>query len=222
MIKFVFYFDKMTSRDQNTKSIIASEPSIDYGISYTYGDYLKFEFDEMVELIRGKIFKMSPAPGTTHQRISGAIFFQFYSFFKANKCLIFSAPTDVVLPIPNLPKKKSTTVVQPDIFVICDPSKVEQKCVYGVPDLVIEILSPHTRKKDIQLKHEVYQESGVREYWIIFPNDEIIDVFVLEDSKFVLKSRHTSNEVFTSHIFPDLKVDTSEIFPQINDEENDY
>ncbi len=204
----------MTTKDHHPEPNIASEPSIDYGISYTYGDYLKFEFDEMVELIRGKIFKMSPAPSTTHQRISMKLCVKLALYFENKKCELFAAPTDVVLPILNVPKKKSTTVVQPDIFVICDPSKVEQKCVYGVPDLVIEILSPHTRKKDIQLKHEVYQESGVREYWIIFPNDEIIDVFVLEDSKFVLKSRHAGNEVFTSYIFPDLKVDTDEIFPK--------
>lgn len=212
----------MNSKDHNSEPSIISEPNFDYGLEYTYSDYLKFEFDEMVELIRGKIFKMSPAPSTTHQRISGAIFFQLFSYFKVNSCSLFSAPTDVVLPIPNVPKKKSTTVVQPDIFVICDPSKVEEKCVYGVPDLVIEILSRHTRKKDIQLKHEVYQESGVREYWIVFPKDEIIDIFVLEDCKFVLKSRHAGNEVFTSHIFPDLKVDTNDIFPTIIDEENDY
>ena len=209
----------MTTKDQHPEPNIVSEPSFDYKLEYTYSDYLKFEFDEMVELIRGKIFKMSPAPSTTHQRISMKLCLKLGHYFENKKCELFAAPTDVVLPIHKVAKKKSTTVVQPDIFVICDPSMVEEKCVYGVPDLVIEILSRHTRKKDIQLKHEVYQESGVREYWIVFPKDEIIDIFVLEDCKFVLKSRHAGNEVFTSHIFPDLEVDTSDIFPQIDDED---
>jgi Uma2 family endonuclease len=211
---------KMTTKDQHPEPNIVSESSFDYRLEYTYSDYLKFEFEEMVELIRGKIFKMSPAPSTTHQRILGGLHLQIGYHFKSKKCKAFVAPTDVVLPIHNVAKKKSTTVVQPDIFVICDPSKVEEKCVYGVPDLVIEILSRHTRKKDIQLKHEVYQESGVREYWIVFPKDEIIDIFVLEDCKFVLKSRHAGNEVFTSHIFPDLEVDTSDIFPQSENEDD--
>ena len=120
------------------------EPISQYGVEYTYADYMKFEFEEMVELIRGKIFRMSPAPRSYHQEISGNLFLIFGIYFKNNPCKVFHAPFDVVLPIHHSTKDKSTTVVQPDICVICDLTKIDYAGCFGAPDLVIEIISKST------------------------------------------------------------------------------
>lgn len=123
----------------------AEEPIISYGQlnpdgEYTYWDYLKWQFEERVELIRGKIFKMSPAPGSLNQRVSFKLGVALDKCFQGKSCSIFAAPFDVRLPIPSA--KKDTTVVQPDLCVICDPTKIDERGCKGAPDLVIEIVSP--------------------------------------------------------------------------------
>ena len=188
------------------------EPIEAYNGSYTYADYLKFEFEEMVELIKGKIFRMSPAPRVFHQKVSTRIFGEFYNFFSNNHCQLFHAPTDVVLPIPNKKKESATTVVQPDIVVVCDQSKVEELCIFGAPDLIVEILSPHTRKKDLQDKYEVYEEAGVREYWIVMPEERLLEVFVLENAKYRRIQTYTDTDMVPCTIFPGLEVDLNEVF----------
>src|ERR1700709_2768660 len=98
---------------------------LDINKTYTYADYLKWTFDERLELIKGKIFKMSPAPGSVHQLISGAVFFELYSYLRGKPCKVFAAPFDVRLIRRSVNDKDITTVVQPDICVICDPKKVD-------------------------------------------------------------------------------------------------
>jgi hypothetical protein len=114
------------------------EPTTEYDVKYTYADYLTFDFEEMVELIKGKIFKMSPAPNTNHQRLAGRIYGTFYQILLGKKCEIFMAPTDVILPIANKKRETSTTVVQPDLFVICIEHIIEYRGIFGVPNLIIE------------------------------------------------------------------------------------
>ena len=105
--------------DKNLNS--AHDSTEEYGTVYTYADYLKFEFEEMVELIRGKIFRMSPAPKTIHQKVSGNVLGIFWQYLKQRECQVFHAPFDVILPVANKKREKATTVVQPDIVVICKP-----------------------------------------------------------------------------------------------------
>ena len=128
-------------RKEDIETEDVKEPAINYNKVYTYADYLKLEIDEMVEIIRGKIFRMSPAPKTKHQQLSMNILRAFLPKLKNKKCKIFHAPTDVVLPIANKKRNKSTTVVQPDICVICDSKIIEENAVFGVPDFVIEIIA---------------------------------------------------------------------------------
>lgn len=190
------------------------EPAGEFSPSsgYTYADYLTFEFEEMVELIRGKIFRMSPAPRTYHQVISGTFHFIFHQYFQKTGCQVFHAPTDVVLPVANQKKEQSTTVVQPDICVVCDITKIEELCIFGAPDLIIEILSPHTRKKDLQYKYEVYEESGVREYWIVMPEEKLVEVFVLEKNEYKRIQTYTETDMVPCVIFKGLIVDLNEVF----------
>lgn len=124
--------------------------------TYTYADYLTWEWDQLAELIHGKIYKMSPAPGSRHQRILGDLHIPLGNYFRGKKCQVFLAPFDVRLP--GLSKRKNNreiiTVVQPDLCVICDPSKIDERGCLGAPDWIIEILSKYTSSKDLSIKFE--------------------------------------------------------------------
>jgi len=154
----------------------------DPSVSYTYADYLKWQFEERLELFRGKIFKLS-APNTRHQVLLGNIHVHIATFLKQRPCNVFLAPFDVRLPVKNRKKDDEvTTVVQPDVCVICDESKIDSRGCCGAPDLVIEILSPGNSKKEVRLKHELYEEAGVKEYWIVYPEEESVAVFTLDNN----------------------------------------
>jgi Uma2 family endonuclease len=198
------------------KDILKEPIAFDYSRSdYTYADYLNFDFEEMVELIRGKIFKMSPAPRVSHQEISVKLLRSFFKLFDNALCKLYHAPIDIVLPVANKKKETATTVVQPDLCVVCDLDKIEEQCINGAPDLVVEILSPHTRKKDLQLKYEVYEEVGVREYWIVMPEEKLIEVFALVDQKYHRIQTYTETDIIQSTIFPSLEVDLNHVFKDL-------
>jgi Uma2 family endonuclease len=125
---------------------------------------------------------------------------------------LFIAPLDVILPIYNQKRDSPNTVVQPDLCIICDPGKIKEAGCFGAPDLIIEIISPHTSKKDLTKKYEVYEEAGVREYWIVFPKEEIIETYVLNDSKFKRGETFVKSDQISPAIFPDLTFSLEEIF----------
>ena len=180
---------------------------------YTYADYLKWQFEERLELFRGKIFKLS-APNTNHQVISRNISGEFFHKLKKTKCECFAAPFDVRLPVKNRKKDDEvTTVVQPDICIICDLSKIDDKGCCGAPDLVIEILSPGNSKKEINLKYELYEEAGVKEYWIVNPVEENIVVFILNKQRKLsgLKMYAGEDTIYSSSV-PGLNINVSDIF----------
>lgn len=190
---------------------------LDLSKRYTYSDYLTWQFSEMVELIRGKVFKMSPAPSRLHQEISSRLLKFIFPLFGEKKCHIFHAPFDVRLPLP--PAKKNQhqidTVVQPDICVICDDSKLDDQGCNGAPDWIIEILSPATSKKDLTEKYDIYEHSGVKEYWVVHPYEETITPFRLDaEGKYQLlrKTPFTKGETITLGVFPGLVVDLGVIF----------
>ena len=161
--------------------MLVEEP--DPSLSYTYADYLQWKFEERVELIKGRIFKMSPAPNLKHQQVSGRIFGKLFIFLEGKPCQVFSAPFDVRLPVRNRKKPEQiTTVVQPDICVICDENKLDENGCCGAPDLVIEILSPGHTQKEIRIKHSLYEEAGVKEYWVVYPVEESMAVFHLDEN----------------------------------------
>lgn len=156
---------------------------LDLSKHYTYEDYLTWQFDEMVELIRGKVFKMSPAPNRVHQEVSGAIYLSIGNFLLGKSCKVYHAPFDVRLPLPPAKQKEDQidTVVQPDICVVCDLSKLDQQGCNGAPDWIVEILSPATTKKDLTEKFELYQSALVQEYWIVHPSDGTVLTYVLDE-----------------------------------------
>lgn len=198
--------------EKEEKFQLVEEP--DASLQYTYADYLQWKFEERVELIKGQIFKMSPAPNMKHQQVSGRIFGELYSFFKEKKCKLFCAPFDVRLPISNNKKDKEiTTVVQPDICVVCDETKLDSRGCCGAPDLIIEILSPGNTKKEIKTKFKLYEESSVKEYWVVYPTEESIAVFVLTESKTYSGAKiYTSGDVIESSAVKGMKISVDDVF----------
>jgi Uma2 family endonuclease len=193
---------------------LVEEP--DPSLTYTYADYLQWKFKERLELIKGHIFKMSPAPAPRHQIISGIISGELYLFLKKKKCKAFSAPFDVRLPVKNKKKDNEvTTVVQPDICVICDETKIDERGCCGAPDLVIEILSPGNSSHEVKTKFSLYEEAGVKEYWLVNPAEQNLIIFILNDNgKFEGGKMYANGDIISTAAIKDFKIEASEIFSE--------
>ena len=196
------------------ENVITNIKQLDLKGSYTYADYLLWQFKERVELIKGKIFKMSPAPGSFHQEISFELSGILYNFFKKKPCKVYVAPFDVRL----INFKESNhdnqiiTVVQPDLCVICDTSKIDERGCVGAPDLIIEILSPGNSKKEMDIKFDLYEENGVLEYWMVNPTEKTIAIFVLQEGKYMGLKPVIEDSTLQSPTFQELKFKVKKIF----------
>ncbi|MGJ7030534.1 Uma2 family endonuclease [Niabella hirudinis] len=193
---------------------ITSLDQLDTSQRYSYADYFRWKFQERVELLRGWIHKMSPAPGMKHQSISLTLTLQIGNYFKGKTCKVFTAPFDVRLPDTKNRKRDELvfTVVQPDICIICDAEKIDDRGCIGAPDLVIEILSPGNTQKEMGIKFDLYEESGVKEYWLVEPQDKVVLVYLLKEGKYVGLKPFTEDNEISSALFPDLKFKVSDIF----------
>ena len=189
---------------------------------YTYEDYYKIDDDKRREIINGVIYAMSPGASTRHQEISGSLFREISFYLKWKKCKVYHPPYDVCLPRAGETRRTATNVVQPDIFVVCDRRKIKLWGCFGAPDLVMEILSPSTKKRDMLEKFNLYQEHGVLEYWVVDPFNQSIDRFVLdiETGKYGSAQTFFPDDNITPTIFPDFTIKLSEVFPPID--EYDY
>lgn len=181
---------------------------------YTYADYLTWKFKERVELYKGRLMKMTPAPSFSHQDISGELFGNFYNFFKNKPCKVLSAPFDVRLKDSKKPLTDSefNTVVQPDITVICDLDKIDERGCKGSPSLVVEILSPGNSKKEMGVKFDLYQENKIPEYWIVEPANQTILVYYLNGSKYTNDRPLDIDAKIQSKLFPELDFELKAIF----------
>jgi len=197
--------------EEEGKYLQVKEP--DPSLTYTYADYLQWKFEERLELFRGRIFKLS-APNTKHQVISSNILALLWNFLKNQTCQVFPAPFDVRLPVKNRKKDNEvTTVVQPDICVICDEAKLDVRGCCGAPDLIVEILSPGNSKKEVKLKHELYEEAGVKEYWIVYPEEESIIIFLLNDNqKYDGAKAYAGDDIIFSRSIPGFCINMKDIF----------
>ena len=148
----------------------------------TYRDYLSWPENYRVELLDGAVFDMSPAPSRRHQQVSGELFKQIAVFLTGKPCKVYSAPFDVRLPDEEEADDEVRTVVQPDILVVCDESKLDKRGCRGAPDVVVEVVSPATAARDQIYKVRIYEKAGVREYWIVHPVDNLITVRRLSPS----------------------------------------
>jgi len=180
---------------------------------FTYADACCWPEEERWELIDGDAWDMSPAPNPLHQEVSGRLFYRLYGHLRGHGCRVFAAPIDLLLPEADEADDAVETVVQPDLVVVCDGEKVRERYLYGPPDLVVEIVSPSTARRDEGIKRDRYEAAGVEEYWVIYPVEQVVhryrskagrygaaEVFGLEDGSF-LSSR-----------FPELEVNLLELF----------
>lgn len=196
------------------KPKITDLSQLDLNKTYTYADYLTWRFQERVELIKGWIHKMSPAPRRLHQKIEGNLHLLIGNHFKNKKCEVYQSPFDVrLLKNKGDSNKEITTVIQPDICVICDLEKLDDRGCVGAPDLIIEVLSTSTMKKDYNEKFNLYQENGVKEYWLVNPEAKSLQIFFLENEEYhEFDTIEDKDEIITSKIFPKLEFPVSEVF----------
>jgi Uma2 family endonuclease len=189
---------------------------IDFSKRYSYADYLTWMDEVRRELYDGIVKLMTPAPSRKHQKISAQFIRIFGNYLHKKRCEIYHAPSDV-----RLPKNKQSqsdrniyTVVQPDLYIVCDLSKLDDRGCLGAPDLIIEIVSGKNAKRDTRDKYSIYELHGVREYWIVNPNDENVNVFVLDDmGKYQFRGIFAGDEKIPVNIFNgELEIDLSEVF----------
>jgi Uma2 family endonuclease len=182
---------------------------------YSYADYLSWQFSERIELLQGYIRQMA-APNRRHQRVSLNLTLILGNYLRKSKCNLYEAPFDVKLVKNPQGKiaKEIYTVVQPDICVICDQSKLDEQGCTGSPDLIIEIVSESTAKRDIQEKFELYEENGVLEYWIVRPYENTVQQFYLENDKYQYKKTYIETDKISPIILPELLIDLVEVFEE--------
>lgn len=192
---------------------------LDLNGTYSYADYLTWQLNERIELIKGKVMLMSPAPNTQHQRISVKLTNKIAYFLENKKCELFVAPFDVKLYNRSksiLTNKEVTNVVQPDLCVICDKTKITKKGCDGAPEFIIEILSKGNSKKEVEFKYQLYAESGVKEYWLVYPYEQSINQFLLneETNNYQLVGMYCDDGIICPVLFPDLKIDLETVFAE--------
>lgn len=180
---------------------------------HTYGEYLTWTGEHRLELIEGVVYDMSPAPSRRHQEICGELFRQVANFLTEKECRVYAAPFDVRLPQSEEQDEETTTVVQPDISVVCDSAKLDDRGCRGAPEWVVEIISPATASRDQIQKVALYEAHGVQEYWIIHPTDNLLTIRRLDEN-----GRYGIPEIFEGRgeirpaILPDLGMDLDAVF----------
>ncbi len=195
-------------------------PAVDRADHFTYGQYRTWPDEERWELIEGQAWSMSPAPTRSHQKLSVRILHLISTFLEDKPCEVYAAPFDVLFPGGDEPDDEVDTVVQPDIVVICDKSKLTLAGARGAPDLVVEILSPSTSKKDQREKFDLYQKYGVREYWVVDPAGEWLCVYRRgDDGKFDSGELRESLREYgriESRVLEGFVVDPKELFADMD------
>jgi Uma2 family endonuclease len=179
-------------------------------ILFTYADYCKWDDGKRWELIDGVAYAMSPAPLQVHQELVLAFGSLINTFLKGKPCKVFIAPFDVRL---NAAGDDDDTVVQPDISVVCDSSKLDGKGCNGAPDFIIEILSPSMTKHDKITKFNAYQRAGVREYWIVDPVDGTVAVYILKNGQYNVAMYSDADSAPVS-VLEGLTINFAEVFPE--------
>jgi len=201
---------------------IVEEPFVMYGVldldeskRYTYADYLTWLDDKRRELINGFIHLMS-APLRRHAGVSSEIYHLIKSYIKKNKgqCQVYYAPFDVRLPLyGSNDDDQIFDVVQPDICLICDLSKLDVRGCIGAPDLIVEVLSPSTLKHDWNYKFNLYEKAGVKEYWIVDPKAKTANVFLLQpDGRYDYGTVYECGQKAPVGVLEGLEIDLIELF----------
>ena len=197
---------------------ITSLDQLDPDGTYSYADYLTWQFEEVVELFRGRIMRRPGSPTDRHQAVLGTLGYLLHDQVRAQKGQLRFGPYDVRLPQRGTTADQAIhTVVQPDLCVICDPGKIESRGCLGAPDLIIEVVSPRTATRDWKDKFDLYEEAGVGEYWIVLPQDNDISVFVLDETtaRYRLVGEYAGPGPIECRTLPELNLDWADIFAEM-------
>ena len=179
---------------------------------YSFADYLSWDSNEHIELIAGVPVKMAP-PSPTHQFISMALSAQLHNFLEGKKCRVVTAPFAVRLFEKDGDSPETVdTVVEPDISVICDRSRLDNHGYRGAPEMVIEILSPSTRRHDRMVKLNLYQKAGVKEYWVVSPEEGTVQVHLLTGGRLSLHELYEKDDVAKVNVLDGCFVELSKVF----------
>lgn len=184
--------------------------------TYTFADYLSWDAPERYELIDGEAVLLA-APSPSHQEISGAIYAQLWNYLEGKKkCKAYHAPFDVRLFEQEGDSPENVdTVVQPDITLVCDLSRLDDRGYRGAPDMLLEILSPSTRRYDRLTKLELYQRAGVKEYWIVNPDEQTAQVYLLDEHGLLrLREEYDRKGIAKVNSLDGCFIELSRVFPE--------
>lgn len=179
---------------------------------YSYADYLTWDEVERFELIDGKVYNMSPAPSRRHQQILRELSTAFSVYLREKECEVFFAPFDVRLLVDNKQDEEIYNVVQPDLSIVCDQEKLDDKGCNGAPDMIIEILSPASVKLDRWKKYQLYEKAGVKEYWLVDPVNESVEIHLLIENQYKFHGVFTKDDTISVTVLPGLELKLNQIF----------
>lgn len=182
---------------------------IDPQKKYTYRDYLSWDDNERWELIDGAPYLMT-APLKKHQDIVGNVFTAFKNYLRGKTCRAYVSPFDVRFS----DDEETDVVVQPDVTIYCDSNKTDRRGGIGTPDLVVEVLSDSTARKDRWEKYKLYERHGVQEYWVIDPNFEVIEVYHLKNGHYRPQGAYGRDETLSVGIFEGFTIQVNELFEE--------
>jgi Uma2 family endonuclease len=209
----------LDERYKNPYPIVNSVNEIDCSSTYSYAHYLRWRFEERMEIIKGKVYALGAAPSPLHQHILVSLVSEIHLFLKHKTCKVFPAPFDVRLAGKSIRDKDVFTVVQPDITVICEPGLIDGRGCIGAPDIVVEIWSPGNRMKELLLKFELYQEHQIKEYWIVYPEQRSLTKYILTpDGQYADGEIYQDNTFLSSAILPGFALPVGEIFGDLREE----
>lgn len=181
---------------------------------YRYADYYAWPDDQRWELIDGVAYDMTPAPSRRHQEVIVELLVQIKIQLASLPCQVYVAPFDVRLPTKDEADDEVMTVVQPDIAVICDRRKLDDRGCRGAPDWIIEVLSPATAAKDQIQKRDLYARHGVIEYWLVHPVDRLVTRYRLEAGGHGRPEMQETRGKTAMGLFPGLAIDWDVIYPE--------
>lgn len=181
---------------------------------YTYSDYASWDDGSRYELIGGTPYMLS-SPSRRHQRVCVQLIYQLEDFLKGKPCQVFIAPFDVRLNADT----DDDTVVQPDVLVVCDMSKLDDnKTCAGAPDLVIEVMSPSSSRQDKVIKFDLYRKARVREYWIVDADTKTVQVCVLKEGEYLIRA-FTDRDTVPVHVLEGCMISLPDVFAEFADAE---
>lgn len=178
---------------------------------YTFADYLSWDENERVEIINGEAIIAQAAPSPVHQEVAYQIARQIGNYLEGKRCKVYPAPFAVCL---NSDKSddEADIVVEPDISIVCDMSKINEHGCKGAPDMIAEVVSPSTARRDRMVKLNLYEQAGVKEYWIVDPVEQSIQVYLMDNGRYRVADYYAKEDIAKVHVLDGCFVELSKVF----------